>query len=365
MGRRPGASDRLVASCAGARHNEEMPRLQRQYLDLSRPIREFTFTVEAKEEGARIDALLRAHYPWHSRTTYRRKVEQGDVLVNGATVKPSLKTRAGDVIVIKLPEDPTAPERECDQDLVVLYEDADLLAVDKPSGMAAHPVGRTRHGTLINKLHARYRTDDPKTDVVPRLAHRLDRDTSGVVLVVKNRKVDAQVMDIFMARDVRKSYVALVEGVPDQPSGWIDAPMGPDPDAETSLHQCVQPGGLPARTRWSVARRFARHALLDLSLLTGRTHQLRVHLAHIGHPIVCDHLYGDPRPLLRSHVDARIQPEDDDVVLARLALHARRLEMDHPVTGAPLAVESPLPPALTEALAALEALRGDAGRVLA
>ncbi|MDJ0521230.1 MAG: RluA family pseudouridine synthase [Planctomycetota bacterium] len=343
-----------------------MPRLQRQYLDLSRPIREFRFTVEAKEEGARIDALLRAHYPWHSRTTYRRKVEQGDVLVNDALVKPALKVRTGDVVVIKLPEDPTAPERECDKDLVVLHEDEHLLAIDKPSGMAAHPVGRTRHGTLINKLHARYRSDDPRRDVVPRLAHRLDRDTSGVVLVVKNRHVDAQVMDIFMAREVRKTYFALVEGVPEQPGGWIEAPLGPDPDADTSLHQAVRPDGLPARTRWSVARTFARHALLELSLLTGRTHQLRVHLAHIGHPIVCDHLYGDPRPLLRSHVDRSIHPDDDGVVLARLALHAHRLELDHPVTGTPLLVESPLPAAIQQALEILDVLRPEGGdRILA
>ncbi len=334
-----------------------MPRVQRHYLDLSRPIREFTFTVEAKEEGARLDALLRAHYPWHSRTFYRRKVERGEVLVNGKTAKPSFKTRSGDDIVIKLPEDPTAPERECDKDLVVLHEDEDLLAVDKPSGMAVHPVGRTRHGTLINKLHARYRSDDPKSDVVPRLAHRLDRDTSGVVLVVKNRKVDAQVMDLFMARDVRKTYYALVEGVPAETSGFIEAPMGRDLDADTSLHQTVRADGQPARTRWELVHAYERHALLRLDLLTGRTHQLRVHLAYIGHPITCDHLYGDPRPLLRSHIDPRIQPADDGVVLARLALHAQRLEMAHPVTGASLAVESPLPPELRAALAVLDELR--------
>jgi len=336
-----------------------MPRLERQYLDLSRPIREFTFAVEVKEEGTRIDALLRAHYPWHSRTTYRRKVEQGAVLVNGATVKPSVRLKAGDVVVIKVPEDPTAPERECAEDLVILYEDEHLLAVDKPSGMAVHPAGRTRHGTLINKLHARYRSDDPTKDVVPRLAHRLDRDTSGVVLAVKNREVDARVMDIFMARDVQKTYFALVQGVPAARTGWIEAPLGPDPDAETALHQRVRDDGLPARTRWEVARAFARHALLRLQLLTGRTHQLRVHLAHIGHPIVCDHLYGDVRPLLRSGADPRLPPEDDGVVLARLALHAWRLELAHPVTGQTLVVESPLPADLLHALDELAVLGGD------
>ena len=340
-----------------------MPRLERQYLDLSRPIRAFTFTVEVKEEGVRIDSLLRAHYPWHSRTTYRRKVEAGDVEINGRRAKASARVKPGDVVVITLPEDPTAPEQETHDDLVVLYEDEHLLAIDKPSGLAVHPAGRLRHGTLINKLHARYRHADPRLDVVPRLAHRLDRDTSGIVLVVKNREVDALVMDIFMARDVHKTYVALVQGVPGQDAGWIDAPLGPDPDGETALHQHVCADGLPARSRWTVLRRFARHAWLELQLLTGRTHQLRVHLAHIGHPIVCDHLYGDPRPLHGSFARPDLAPADDAVVLTRLALHAHRLELDHPVTGAPLRFESPVPADLTATLRELERLDGLPGRV--
>jgi len=333
-----------------------MSRLERTYQDLSRPIRAFDFVVERLEAGTRLDALLRAHYPWHSRTLYRRKIERGEVSVNDARAKPSVRLREGDRVVIQLAEDPTAPERETSEDLVILYEDEHLLAVDKPSGLAAHPVGRIRHGTLINKLHARYRSDDPAEDVVPRLAHRLDRDTSGIVLVVKNRAVDAAVMDIFVARALKKTYLALVTGVPAEDTGEIDAPLGPDTQAETTLHQTVRADGLPARTRWRVRRRFRRHALLELDLLTGRTHQLRVHLAHVGHPIVCDHLYGDPRPVLRSHADPCIEPLEDGVVLARLALHASRLEMAHPVTGAPLVLESPLPPALTEAIRAFESI---------
>ncbi|MDF1700596.1 MAG: RluA family pseudouridine synthase [Planctomycetota bacterium] len=330
-----------------------MPRATRQYQDLSRPIRAFTFTVDAKEEGVRLDALLRAHYPWHSRTFYRRKVERGEVSVNERTGKPSTKVRTGDVVVIQLPRDPTAPDIEDGDDLVILYEDAEVLAVDKPSGMAVHPVGRTRHGTLINKLHARYRDADPKKDVVPRLSHRLDRDTSGVVLGVKNAEVDALVMRIFIERRIEKTYFALVQGVPAEDEGFIDAPMGPDPDADTGMHQAVLPDGQPAKTRWRVARRFARHAWLELDLLTGRTHQLRVHLAHIGHPIVCDHLYGDVRPLRRSFAGQDVALEDDDILLARLGLHAQRLKLEHPITGATLVVESPIPADIGRALEAL------------
>ena len=134
-----------------------MPRPQRQYLDLSRPIRAFTFTVEAKEEGARLDALLRAHYPWHSRTFYRRKVERGEVLVNDRKGKASARLRAGDRVEIMLPEDPTAPERENDDDLVILYEDDELLAVDKPSGLSAHP-------GVADQYHHQTDKDDNHTD---------------------------------------------------------------------------------------------------------------------------------------------------------------------------------------------------------
>lgn len=337
-----------------------MPRLERVYLDLSRPIRESSFTVERLEAGVRLDTLLRRHYPWRSRTWFRDMLRRGEVEVNGAPAKPSARARPGDVVVVKLRVDPGHPERETDEDLVILYEDEHLIAIDKPSGMAAHPVGRIRHGTLVNKLHARYRHEDPARDVVPRLAHRLDRDTSGVVLAVKSRRVDALVTDLFTARDVEKTYFALVAGVPDRPAGWIDAPLGDDPDGETALHQAVRPDGLPARTRWTVRRRFARHTLLELRPLTGRTHQLRVHLAHLGHPIVADHLYGDPRPLMRSHAVPAIDPARDAVILRRLALHAHRLELDHPITGAPLRIESPLAVDLCAALEELDALAGDA-----
>jgi 23S rRNA pseudouridine1911/1915/1917 synthase len=255
-------------------------------------------------------------------------------------------------VAVRIPADPTAPAKEHDDDLVVLYEDDAVVAVDKPSGMTVHPVGRIRHGTLINKLHARYRRDQPGADVVPRLGHRLDKDTSGVVLVVKNRRVDAAVTDLFTRRRVRKTYLALVHGVPAAAAGEIDAPLARDPEGDTILHMTVAQGGLPSRTRWRVREAFARHALLEVSPLTGRTHQIRVHLAHIGHPVLCDHLYGDLRPLW---VDE--EERGGTLLLDRLALHAHRLELDHPTTGAPLVLVSPLPPDLVKAVDALRARR--------
>lgn len=332
------------------------PRLTRQYHDLSRPVREFRFVVNLPEDGQRLDVLLRAHYPWHSRTYYQEMLRGGGVRVNGALAKPSTRARKGDEVVLALRIDESVPEHETDEGLVVLYEDEDIVVIDKPSGLACHPVGRIRHGTLVNMLHARYRSDHPELDVVPRLAHRLDQDTSGVVLAVKHREADRRVTDSFTERQVQKTYLALVRGVPAETEGLIDAPMGPDPDGETALHQCVRRDGFPAQTSWKVRERFLRHALLELSPRTGRTHQLRVHLAWLGFPIVADHLYGTLRPLHGSDEILRMPDHQDRVLLGRLALHAHRLQLAHPMTAEPLDLVSPLPGDFENALQALRAM---------
>jgi 23S rRNA pseudouridine1911/1915/1917 synthase len=191
--------------------------------------------------------------------------------------------------------------------------------------------------------------------VVPRLAHRLDKDTSGVLLVVKDRRLDAIVTEAFHRRRVRKTYLALVRGVPAAPSGVVDLPIGPALSRDTRLHMDVREGGQPASTRWRVLERLPGHAWLEVEPRTGRTHQIRVHLRAAGHPIVADHLYGDPRPLRRSSLDPDA-PFEDDVLLDRLALHAHRLELVHPATGLPLALESPVPADLARALEGLRAL---------
>ncbi len=337
-----------------------MPRLERAYADLSRPLGAFTFAVNAPEDGSRLDLLLRAHFPWRSRTRFQRMLERGEVTVDGRQAKGSQRVREGQVVAVSLPRDPTAPEQEDASDLVVLHEDERLLAIDKPSGMTVHPVGRIRHGTLINKLHARYPRTGSRDDVVPRLGHRLDKDTSGVVLVVKDRVVDAAVTELFTRRRVAKTYLALVEGGPHDEMGEVDAPLAQDPDGDTLLHMRVDPQGQAARTRWRVLERLERHAWMELSPLTGRTHQLRVHMAHLGHPIACDHLYGDLRPLWHAGEPGRGGAQ---VLLDRLALHAHRLQLEHPVTGQPLDLTSPVPADLVRTLEVLRAGRPAAGRL--
>jgi 23S rRNA pseudouridine1911/1915/1917 synthase len=334
-----------------------VPRLSRQYRDLSVPVTDFVFETNLPEHGARLDVVLRAHFPWKSRERFQAMIESGEVTVNGGRRKPATRLRKGDRVRVRIPVAPDAPAKESGDDLVVLYEDDALVAIDKPAGITAHPVGRIRHGTLINRLHARYRDlDDPQEDVVPRLAHRLDKDTSGVVLVVKDRRLDAIVTEAFHRREVRKTYLALVRGVPAADAGVVDRPIGPALVRDTQLHMDVRDDGQPALTRWRVVERLPGHAWLEVEPRTGRTHQIRVHLRSIGHPIVADHLYGDLRPLRLSTVAPGVAPQDDAVLLDRLGLHAHRLELVHPATRAPLRVESPVPADLARALAGLRSL---------
>lgn len=334
-----------------------MPRLTRQYHDLSVPIREFRFIVQLSEVGERVDAVLRDHYPWKSREHFQRMIDAGDVHVNDGQPKAATRLKNGDVVRVKIPVPTDAPAKESGDHLRILYEDDALVAIDKPTGVVAHPTGRIRHGTLINFLHARYRRPgEGDADVVPRLAHRIDRDTSGVVLVVKDRRLDALVTNAFYRREVKKTYFALIEGAPASDAGLIDRPIGPAKDAQTKLEMDVLDDGRPSRTSWRVRERLGAHAWMELHPHTGRTHQLRVHLRHLGHPIVCDHLYGDLRPLRRSTIDPGVCVGDDAVVLARLALHAHRLELEHPVTKRPLVLESPVPDDLVRALEELRSL---------
>jgi 23S rRNA-/tRNA-specific pseudouridylate synthase len=167
---------------------------------------------------------------------------------------------------------------------------------------------------------------------------------------VKDRETDVRITEAFTRRRVKKTYLALVRGVPAEEAGRVDAPLAPDPEGPTALHMRVDPAGQPSASTWRVVEAFRRHALLALEPLTGRTHQLRVHMAHLGHPILCDHLYGDLRPVMASAEDPTVGPAADRAVLVRLALHAHRLELDHPITGRRLVIESPLPPDLEAAV---------------
>ena len=307
--------------------------------DLSVPDTEQILTVGPEEAGQRLDRFLASRLAWRTRSGLRDLFEEGRIDTGDRPARRSLRVREGDVIRISIPPPPVAPDPGAIP-LHVIYEDEEIVALDKQAGVVVHPVGRHRWNTLINALHHRYRHADPERDVVPRLVHRIDQLTSGVLLVAKTDHARIELGRQFEAREVDKHYLALTDGAPDGDAGEIDAPLGPARGAPIRIMQGVRPDvGLPSRTRWEVVERYASpadgaRALIRCEPLTGRTHQIRVHLAHAGWPILCDHLYGDAEP---------IRDEAGNLLLDRFALHARRLRFTHPVTGERMELESPLP----------------------
>jgi 23S rRNA pseudouridine1911/1915/1917 synthase len=290
-------------------------------------------TVSASLDGERVDKAL-AELLDLSRAHASLVMAEG-VEVDGAPVKRSDRVRVGQVIRCTPPESqPGLVAEEVGFD--VLYEDDDVVVVDKPAGVVVHPGSGRTSGTLAAGLLHRY----PELEGVGAeerwgLVHRLDKDTSGAVLVARNQAAHDQLVAAIRRREVERTYTALVEGSMGAPTGTVDAPVGRDPSQPT--RRAVIHGGKPARTHYEVVRYLddSDVSLLDVSLETGRTHQIRVHLAAIGHPVVGDRTYGATRA---------------DLAAPRNFLHAKRLRFSHPRTGESIEVEAPLPPDLRSVL---------------
>ncbi|MCS7178749.1 MAG: RluA family pseudouridine synthase [Anaerolineae bacterium] len=296
---------------------------------------EVSFVVSSEEAGERLDRALVARFPDLSRAQLQRLVRSGAVTVNDSTVRPAHRLTLGDRVAITFPEEPTVrPEA---LPLTIVYEDDYLLVVDKPAGMVVHPAARLVSGTLVNALLAHC----PQLASVggpdrAGIVHRLDRETSGLIVVAKHPEIHAALQRQFQRRRVRKTYVALVEGQVHPREGIIDVPIGRDPRDRTRM--MASRTGRPAITQYRGVEFFPHYTLLEVRPHTGRTHQIRVHLAWLGYPVVGDRVYG------RRH-----QPLLPD----RHFLHARDLAFTHPVTGKPLSLSAPLPPELTAILTRL------------
>jgi 23S rRNA pseudouridine1911/1915/1917 synthase len=298
----------------------------------------------------RLDAFLASQIEGWSRARLQRLIESEDVLVNGNPAKPSYKLREQDEVEVELvapPADVFTPENI---PIDILYEDTTLIVVNKPAGLVVHPAAGSPSGTLANALAYHFQQlPDAGTGLRPGIVHRLDRDTSGLLVVAKTEAALENLSDQFRERTVFKSYVALVHGRVLANSGRIDQPLARDPTNRTRM--AVVRGGRNALTLYRVRRSFERFTLLDVELKTGRTHQIRVHLAWLKHPVVGDETYGGGRdntiqdPRLRARVRS----------LNRHFLHAEKLAFTHPETRELVTFEAPLPEELCELLSVLAA----------
>jgi 23S rRNA pseudouridine1911/1915/1917 synthase len=326
--------------------------------------------VEPFESGHRLDAFLARHFIDYSRVHLRRVITAGGVKIDGHGAKPSSRLRPGQRVTILLPEIPRGAPRPENIPLDVLYEDDHLVVINKPPGMVVHPARGHWSGTLVSALQYHFgpglsSTGDPTR---PGIVHRLDRDTSGAILVARNDQVHARLAAQFAARSIEKEYFALVVGGPDRDRDFIQRAIGVHPQqrekmairgdrpwGEASESPEHEKAGRPAETFYEVLERFDGFAAMRLLPKTGRTHQLRVHLSHIGCPVLCDRQYGGRARITRGEI--RRDAEDTLVLLDRQALHARRLKFIHPATGRPLEVEAPLPADISAVLAELRASR--------
>jgi 23S rRNA pseudouridine1911/1915/1917 synthase len=301
---------------------------------------ETTFAVPPEEAGERLDRVLADRFPDLSRAQLQRLIRSGAITVNDTVVRPACRLAPGDLITVTFPEEPTVRPEPFPLDIV--YEDEHLLVVNKPAGMVVHPAARMVSGTLVNALlaHCPQVADVGGSDRAG-IVHRLDRETSGLIVVAKNPEAHAALQRQFKRRLVRKTYVALVEGQVQPREGIIEVPIGRDPKDRTRM--AVSRTGRPAVTQYRVVEIFPQYTLLEVRPHTGRTHQIRVHLAWLGYPVVGDRVYGRRRQTL--------MPD-------RHFLHARDLAFTHPVTGEKLALSAPLPPELASVLNQLRREKG-------
>lgn len=322
---------------------------------LGRPEKAAGLRVHQDDDGMRLDRFLKKRYARISRTKFQRYIVEGRVAIDGRVAKPHSPVKAGGTVEIDWPsvrgEEPD-PGRIAFQ---ILHEREDLLAVNKPPGLVVHPAGRHRTHTLMNALAARAPEVFEDPERAWRLLHRIDKNTSGLLLVAKGLAAKRLLAPLFEGRAVEKEYLALVEGAPPSPEGSIRLPIGRHRSEKGGMKMKIdREGGKPAETLYEVIERFRGFSLVLARPRTGRQHQIRIHLAAVGCPLVGDPLYGGRRELSAGDLG---RPAEPAPLLARQALHCRRMGFVHPATRERLEFTAPLPPDMERALAALRAAR--------
>lgn len=327
-----------------------------------------TFTVPAESAGQRLDAWLTAQLQGVSRSRVKLLLDHGQVRVDGVLEKASLKLRGGESVEVHgEPEPPPLRAIAEEIPLAIVFEDKDLIVVNKPAGMMVHAgAGATdserNRGTLVNALLGRNeKLSKTGGELRPGIVHRLDKQTSGLILVARNDATHLRLAEMFSQREIRKTYLALVHGHIEQDRGTINAAIARDVIRRTRMTTRRTPGARTAISHYAVQRRiesaWGKFTLVSVRIETGRTHQIRVHLSSIGHPIVGDTHYGAPATILPKEAQNRRRKNTSTpqgIALPRNFLHAAQLELPHPRTGKPLHLEAPLPEELTAFLHQLE-----------
>ncbi len=317
------------------------------------PFPTFRFKAHPVHDGMRTDVFLSLKMAWRSRTSIRKAIEAGRVAIEGRPVKPSTRLRTGDKVTVSpdprdLPDfDPSSVKVE------VVYEDDAIAVFNKPPGIVVHPTGTHLNNTFMHVMVHRYAGMNlPGGEkVLPCLAHRIDRNTSGVLMISKDPRFRPFLQKQFHGKGVSKEYRAIVHGSPAEDFFEADLPIGFDRDSVISIKRAIRRDtGLPSKTLFETIERFGRFALVAAKPVTGRTHQIRVHLAALGHPIIADDMYSESKSLSCGDL---VPGSGDEVVISRHALHAFRLEITHPVTLARAAFTAPMPKDMEDVLALL------------
>lgn len=299
--------------------------------------------VSAEDAGQRLDRFLVSHLPELSRTRIQSLVQDGFVQVSGMAMKPSYHVEAGNRVSVEIPEPPPPGVEAEPIPLDVLYEDEYLAVINKPAGMIIHPGAGAQSGTMVAAMLDRFGGEDGLSTVGgpmrPGIIHRLDKETSGAVVIARTDEAHKKLVEEFQNREVQKTYLALLHGKLKGEKGTIDLPVARDVRRRTRM-TARRREGREARTDWKVKLRMDGFTLAEANLHTGRTHQIRVHFSTVGCPVVGDTVYGAPR---QERVGSQLMPPID-----RTFLHSARLSFEHPVSGKLLSFRAPLPVELAE-----------------
>ncbi len=286
------------------------------------------YIVSQEEKGKRLDAYISSANTDITRTSAQRLIEDGNILVNGKNVKVSYKIQENDKISVKIPKPKQIELKAQDIPIEIIYEDSDIIVVNKPKGMVVHPANGNPDGTLVNAIMAicKDSLSGIGGEIRPGIVHRIDKDTSGLLIVAKNDNAHVKMSEQIKNHEVKKTYIALVRGVFKENEATIDMPIGRSTSDRKKM--AVNKNGKNAITHIKVLKRFDKYTLLQVNIETGRTHQIRVHLSHIGYPIVGDYTYSNGK-------------NEFDVI--GQCLHAQKLEFKHPTTQKDMCLEAELP----------------------